>query len=83
MKINARVLGWKDKCCGCYREIKSTEKVYMISDIGGVNGSIHFCENCIVDISNSKEVATDHQKDDWESFKDKNDIKNSENNTKH
>jgi len=54
MKINARVLGWKDKCCGCYKEIKSTEKVFMISDIAGVNGSIHFCENCVDDISKSK-----------------------------
>lgn len=54
MKIEVEVLGWTDICCGCRKKIPSTEKVYMISDIAGISGSIHLCETCIDDISSSK-----------------------------
>lgn len=47
MVVNARVLGWADKCCGCGKDIQATEKVYIISDLLGVNGSIHLCNECI------------------------------------
>jgi hypothetical protein len=56
MKIDISVLGWSDKCCGCYRVIKSTDKVYMVSEIAGVRGSIHLCENCIEYISDSRKI---------------------------
>jgi hypothetical protein len=57
MKINARVLGWTDKCCGCNENIPGTEKVYMISYIAGVNGSIHLCEKCISKITGSQGIV--------------------------
>ena len=55
MRINARVLGWPDRCCGCIKIIPSTDKVFMISEIGGVPGSIHLCKSCIDKIIESKE----------------------------
>lgn len=57
MRINVRVLGWQDKCCGCNKEIPRTDKVFIISDIVAVciNGPIHLCEKCIDEIIKSKE----------------------------
>lgn len=55
MRINVRALGWKDNCSGCSKEIKNTEKVYMISGVWGINGSIHLCDDCIDKIIKSKE----------------------------
>ncbi|NFG59680.1 hypothetical protein FC778_13440 [Clostridium botulinum] len=54
MNINVRVLGWTDKCCGCLKNIPGTEKVFILKNIAGVQGTIHLCEKCIDDIEKSK-----------------------------
>ena len=55
MKITISILGWKDMCSGCGKFIPSTEKVFMFSELKGLEGSIHFCENCVNVISKSKD----------------------------
>ena len=55
MKIDVEVLGWEEQCCGCGKIIKSTDKVFMLSEILGLSGSIHLCSSCIEDISYFKE----------------------------
>lgn len=64
MKINVEVLGWTDICCGCRKKIPPTDNVYMLSNIAGVDGSIHFCTSCIKDISNSQEVNAEEDRKD-------------------
>lgn len=56
MKITVSILGWKDMCCGCGNVISSTEKVFMFSELRGLGGSIHFCEECVNVISDSKDI---------------------------
>lgn len=52
MKIKKMVLGWKDMCCGCNSLIPGDEKVYIVTEIGGIQGSLHFCKNCMDKIAN-------------------------------
>lgn len=63
MKINVRVLGWTDKCCGCYADIKPTERVCMISEVAGVTGSIHLCDKCMSEISNARDIDSETRSD--------------------
>ncbi|SHJ64719.1 hypothetical protein SAMN05444401_3563 [Clostridium amylolyticum] len=58
MKIIVSEFGWRDKCCGCCRDIQGTEKVYMLTNIVGISGSIHLCEECIDEISKSKKLES-------------------------
>lgn len=47
MKIEVDELGWTNKCCGCNKEIKPTEKTYIITEITGIRNSIHLCDECL------------------------------------
>lgn len=50
MKINKRKLQWSNGCCGCNNIIPKNEITYILSNIIGVNGTIHLCEKCISEI---------------------------------
>ena len=40
----------------CREDIKPTEKVFILGYIVGLLGTIHLCESCITEISNSKDM---------------------------
>lgn len=56
MKCSVLNIPFKNFCCGCGAVIEANkDKTYILSEICGITGSIHFCEKCIDKISSLKE----------------------------
>lgn len=51
MKVSETKLEWTNKCCGCYEKIPIGATTHIISELAGVDGSIHLCDKCIREIS--------------------------------
>lgn len=50
MKIIKEKLEWSNRCCGCSSKIPANDTTFILTNIAGIEGSIHLCKECIKEI---------------------------------
>lgn len=50
MKISKEKLAWTNRCCGCFSKIPVNDTTFILTEICGKDGSIHFCQKCVKEI---------------------------------